>query len=303
MMATPHERRQQLYTLLGKLPDRHRRISAKSLATEQRDRYVLETLELDLNGIEPVPAYFARPLDIRGKVPAIVYNHAHGGDYALGKGELLRSRVQLQPRPYVDELTSRGYAVLCIDHWVFGQRATMKESELFKLMLWRGQVMWGMMLYDSIRAVDYLTQRDDVDADRIATLGLSMGSNMAWWLAALDERIKVCIDLCCLTDYDALIATAGLDRHGLYYYVPDLLNHFTTAQINALIAPRPHLSLAGARDSLTPPQGLDRIDRELRQVYAHHSAADRWRLVREDVGHEETATMRREVLAFLHQWL
>ena len=28
---------------------------------------------------------------------------------------------------------------------------------------------------------------------------------MAWWLAALDERITCCIDLCCLTDFEALI--------------------------------------------------------------------------------------------------
>ena len=56
-------------------------------------------------------------------------------------------------------------------------------------MLWHGQVMWGMMVYDSIRAVDYLVSRDDVDPGRIATMGISMGSTMAWWAAALDTRI------------------------------------------------------------------------------------------------------------------
>ena len=82
-----------------------------------------------------------------------------------------------------------------------------------------------------------------------------MGSTMAWWLAALDERVKVCVDLCCLTDFAALIETRGLDGHGIYYYVPRLLKHFTTAEINALIAPRPHLALAGNYDRLTPSPG------------------------------------------------
>ena len=68
-------------------------------------------------------------------------------------------------------------------------------------MLWEGQVMWGMMVYDSLRAIDYLVSRPDVDAARVATLGLSMGSTMAWWVAALDTRIKVCVDICCLTDF------------------------------------------------------------------------------------------------------
>ena len=87
---------------------------------------------------------------------------------------------------------------------------------------------------------------------------------MAGWLAALDERVKVCVDLCCLADFQALMEHRSLEGHGLYYFVPGLLKHFTSAQINALIAPRAHLSLAGIYDPLTPPDGLDRIDGELR---------------------------------------
>ena len=91
----------------------------------------------------------------------------------------------------------------------------------------------------------------------------------------------------------------GLDGHGIYYYVPSLLKHFSTADINALIAPRPHLSLAGDYDPLTPPDGLDRIDRELRRVYEAAGAADAWQLERYETGHFETAAMRSEILAFL----
>ena len=119
----------------------------------------------------------------------------------------------------------------------------------------------------------------------------------------LDERVKVCVDLCCLTDFHELIATRGLDGHGIYYYVPSLLKHFTAAQINALIAPRPHLGLAGNLDPLTPRAGLDRIDAELRRVYAEHNAANAWTMKRYEIGHFETAEMRAEVLAYLKAWL
>jgi hypothetical protein len=68
---------------------------------------------------------------------------------------------------------------------------------------------------------------------------------MAWWTAALDERLKVTVDICCLTDFQALIANHNLSGHGVYYFVPSLLKHFTTSEINALIVPRPHLALAG----------------------------------------------------------
>jgi len=174
---------------------------------------------------------------------------------------------------------------------------------MFKAMLWQGQVLWGMMVYDGLRALDFLLTRPEVDAQRIATLGMSMGSTMAWWLGALDERIKVTVDINCLTDFQALLARKALSLHGLYYFVPGLIKHFTTAQINALIAPRAHLGLAGLRDKLTPVDGLDVIDKELQQVYAKLGHPERWKLLRYDVEHQETPEGRQEIIAFLKQFL
>ena len=85
---------------------------------------------------------------------------------------------------------------------------------------------------------------------RVGTLGMSMGSTMAWWLAALDERVQ--------GDGghqlpDRLLRPSsphkGLRsaRH-LLLRARRSSKHFTTSQINALIAPRAHLGLAGLRD-------------------------------------------------------
>lgn len=303
MAHDPTMRRAELLSLLGDLPPLDRPIRAERLWRDTRPHYHLEKWTLDLNGLEPVPAYVTLPLDARGPTPAVLYNHAHGSDYALGKDELLNGRSHLQAPPYAEALAREGVAALCIDHWVFGERATRTESAAFKQMLWEGRVLWGMMVYDSLRAIDFLVERPEVDPARIGTLGLSMGSTMAWWVAALDTRVQVCVDLCCLTDYQALIDAGGLDGHGVYYYVPRLLKHFTSAEINALIAPRPHLGLAGDRDPLTPPAGLDRIDAALRDAYAAAGAPEAWRLLRYDCGHQETPGMRVEVIEWLRRWL
>jgi dienelactone hydrolase len=296
-------RRKELYNLLGDLPESRRKIGASKIDEEERDNYILEKLVLDLNGIEDVPAYFTRP---KGKQPpfaTILYNHAHGGDYQLGKDELLNGRKLLGQPPYAEALARQGYAAICIDHWVFGERHGRTESATFKEMIWHGKVLWGMMVYDSIRAVDYLVSRKDVDKNRIGSLGLSMGSTMAWWLAALDTRIKVCVDICCLTDFHELIEHRGLDEHGIYYYVPSLLKHFTTTEINKLIVPRPHLSLAGIFDPLTPADGLEKIDKNLKKAYSAAKASDAWRMVRYRTGHFETADMRARIMAFLKKYL
>ena len=299
----PRKRREELFRLLGDLPPRNRKIESRIVSTSEKPGYVLERLVLDLNGIEPVPAYFIRPKNASGRIPAVLYNHWHGGMYHLGKDQLLWESPDSHLPCYADVLTGLGCCALCIDHWAFGERATHTEMDLFKEMLWKGQDLWGMMVYDSLRALDYLMVRAETDPGRIATLGMSMGSTMAWWVAALDERVKVCVDICCLTDFQALLETQGLEGHGIYYYVPSLLKHFTSSQINALIAPRPHLSLAGNRDPLTPPAGLDRIDRELKAVYARLGTPDHWKLLRYDVGHQETPEMRSEVISFLKRFL
>ena len=298
-----NKRQQELYALLGDLPARNRPIKVERVITEECEHYVLEKLMLDLNGIELVPAYFVRPKDLAGRAPTMIYNHAHGGNYALGKDEFTVGRDALQSPPYAVELARRGWCGFCMDTWNFGERRGRTEAELFKEMLWQGQVLWGMMVYDSIRGIDYLVSRPEVDPKRLCTAGISMGSTMAWWLAALDERIKVTVDICCLTDFHTLIKTRGLDGHGLYYYVPKLLKHFTTAQINALIAPRAHLSVAGNYDKLTPPEGLDLIDAELKRAYAKAGARSAWKLLRYDIGHFETAAMRAEIFEFLEKWL
>jgi hypothetical protein len=296
-------RRQALYDLLGELPPRDRAISARVIRREAREDFELEVLSLELNGQEPVPGYFLTPRRDDGPFPVVLFHHAHGGDHELGKDEVLRGRPAQQRPPFGEALTRAGYAVLCTDMWNFGDRRGRTESALFKESLWKGRVLWGLMVYDSLRSVDYLATRPDVDVARIATMGMSLGSTMAWWTAALDTRIKVCVDICCMTDFQALIDSDGLDGHGIYYYVPKLMQHFTTAEINALIAPRAHLSLAGDHDRLTPPAGLDRIDAALREVYREAGAPEAWTMLRYRVGHIETADMRAESLAFLARWL
>jgi hypothetical protein len=297
--ATAADRRAELYRLLGRLPPRDRPVSARLVSTEERGSYTLEKLILDLNGEEPAPAYFARPNGAVGPRPTVLFNHSHGGGYGIGKAEFIDGRTYLAPPPYAEFLTSLGYNALCFDAWIFGERSGRAELDMYKDMIWHGRVLWGMMVYDAIKAVDYLVTRADVDATRLATVGMSMGSSTAQWLGALDPRVKVIIDICCLTDWHTLVEVGGLKGHGIYYYVPDLLNHFTTAQMNALIAPRAHLSLAGTLDALTPAKGLDVVDAELRRTYAAAGRPGHWKLSRYDVGHQETGAMREEIRAWL----
>jgi dienelactone hydrolase len=300
------KRRKELWALLGDLPEK-RPPRAQVLSIEQLDGFKLERLVLDLNGIQPVPALLLIPDNLKKPAPAIQYIHWHGGDYFVGKQELLRGTRAMQP--YAPVYAQKGIVALAIDSWCFGERApypndgSRGEGDTFKEMIWKGQVLFGMMMFDEWQALNYLCSRPEVDPKRIGSFGISMGSTKSWWLAALDERISVCIDLCCLTDYEALLAEHGQYRHGIYCFVPSLLKHFQTMEINELIVPRPRLSLDGRQDGLTPPKGVERIRDYLLPLYRQFGREQDCRIELFDCGHKELPEMRAIILEWLDKFL
>jgi dienelactone hydrolase len=304
--ATQAQRRRELWALLGDLPWQHRLGPATLVKKEKHDGYTLERLILDLNGEEPVPALLLIPDKRQTPAPALLYIHWHGGMYELGKEQLLKG-VEAQPA-YAPVCAEKGLVTLAIDSWCFGERkgeadGHTGEEDTFKLMLWKGQVLFGMMIFDELRALDYLASRPEVDTRRLGAFGMSMGATKAWWLAALDPRVSVCIDVCCLTDFDELIKTHALNEHGIYYYVPSLLKHFHTAQINELIVPRPHLSVNGRQDPLTPPAGVEKIREYLMPLYRQHGKEQDCHIELYDCAHVELPEMRKLVLKWMDHYL
>ena len=299
-------RRKELWSLLGDLPWEHRPGPAKLVSTEKHDGYTLERLVLDLNGQEPVPALLLIPDKRQERAPGMLYIHWHAGMYGLGKEQLIRG-VEQQPA-YAPVLAEKGIVTLAIDSWCFGERqheadGHTGEEDAFKLMLWRGQVLYGMMVFDEFRALDYLAGRAEVDPQRLGVFGMSMGATKAWWLAALDKRVRLCMDVCCLTDYDELIKAHSLKEHGIYYYVPSLLKHFQAAQINELIVPRAHLSVNGRFDVLTPAAGVEKIRDYLLPLYRAHGREQDCRIELFNCKHVELPEMRKLILEWMDRYL
>jgi len=304
--AFQEKRRKQLWGLLGDLPWQHRPGPARLVRTEKHEGYTLERMILDLNGQEPVPALLLIPDKRQTPAPGMLYIHWHAGMYGLGKEQLLQG-VKAQPA-YAPICAEKGIVTLAIDSWCFGERQHLAdghtgEEDTFKLTLWNGKVLFGMMLFDEFRALDYLASRAEVDPARLGVFGMSMGATKAWWLTALDPRVKLCLDVCCLTDFEELIKAHSLKEHGIYYYVPALLKHFQTAQINELIVPRAHLSVNGRQDPLTPPAGVEKIRDYLSPLYRTHGRERDCRIELYDCAHVELPEMRKLILEWMDRYL
>ena len=289
------QRRADLWRLLGPRPMLDGAPSGTLIKTEVTEFARVEQWTLSLNSEEPVLALLLHPLHEppRG---IVLYCHAHGNRHDMGKAELLKGRPALQSPPYGEVLPAMGYAVLAIDHWCFGERAANAERATVKRLLWQGKTLWGYRVHDTLVSLEWLRLQAGFANVPVTALGLSMGSTMAVWAAALDPTITACIDLCCLAEFDALLANGSFDLHGEYFFVPGLLAEFSAAEISALIAPRRHLSMVGLADPLTPLAGVASVDAEMVETYRALGDANGWTQYRSPVGHVETAEMRNLVL-------
>ena len=305
--------RAQLWELLGKLPPRPRKPIVETISREDRGDYVVERFRFDNGAGATVPGCLFLPKKISGKAPAILYCHWHGGEYDIGKEEMFQAKHT--PEPPGPTFAKRGLVVLGIDAYCFGERngrgpggpeekGSAGEMTASKFNLWVGRTLWGMMLRDDLMGLDYLAARPEVDARRLGVMGMSMGATRSWWLMALDERLKTGVAIACLTRYRNLMEHEMLKAHGIYYFVPNLLNHFDTEAVIALIAPRPALFLNGDDDLGSPEDGIHAIEAAVRPAYRLYGKENDFESrVYAGQGHVYTPEMWTKTLAWMDEHL
>ena len=303
--------RATLLRCLGEMPPRPDPRMVKVLSKEDHDDYLLERFEFH-NGIDMVvPGILLIPKNRQGPAPAILGLHGHGSSKESICTDHKSSQL-IGPM-----LARRGYVVAAIDACFNGDRvgkgpagpkldkgANAQELSLFKLYLWQGRSLWGMMLREEQCLLDYLETRPEVDNTRIAATGMSMGCTRSWWLAAIDERIRAVAGVACFTRYTELIAHGNLRKHGIYYFVPGVLRHFDTEAIHALIAPRPHLELSGDQDGGAPTDGIAALEKKLAALYRLYGKGDHFRsVIYKDTGHEYLPEMKQEMVEWFERHL
>jgi dienelactone hydrolase len=300
--------RSTLLRLLGEMPARPSPSKVKVVSKEDQGDYILERFEFH-NGLMNVPGILLLPKGRKGAVPAIIGLHGHGSSKESICTDA-KSGQFIGP-----QLARKGYIVAAIDSYFNGERvgkgpagrlekASGQEASLFKLFLWQGRTLWGMMLRDEQCLIDYLETRPEVDRQRIAATGMSMGCTRSWWLAAIDDRIKAIVGVACFTRYTELIAHGNLRMHGIYYFVPGVLAHFDVEAVYALVAPRPMLMLSGDQDGGAPTDGVITLEKKLGAVYRLHGKSDHFRSVLyKDTGHEYLPEMKAEMIEWFERYL
>src|SRR5262245_14174008 len=301
--------RATLRDCLGEMRARPDPSRVRVVSREDRGDYIQERFEFD-NGVDmTVPGVLLLPKHRKHPAPTIIALHGHGSSKESVCADTRNSQL-VGPL-----LAKRGYVVAAIDAYFSGDRVgkgpagrlddnRAQEASLFKLYLWQGRTLWGMMLRDEQCLIDYLETRPEVDRQRIAATGMSMGCTRSSWLAAIDDRIQAIVGVACFTRYTELIAHGNLRAHGIYYFVPGLLRHFDTEAIYALVAPRPMLMLSGDQDGGAPTDGIEVLEKKLAAIYKLYGQEGQFRsVVYRNTGHEYLPEMKEEMTRWFERHL
>jgi dienelactone hydrolase len=253
-----------------------------------------------------VPAFVLIPKGLKKPAPAIVDLHSHGGMFLFGKEKVVDlgnnhpamsvyHQRNYDGRPTATALVRRGYVVVTIDAFFFGERRLMmdadfahgwdrskysledikklnlqcrsREETLVKGLIFAGLTWPGIVFWDDIRTVDYLVTRPDVDPTRIGCLGISMGGYRTIYLAGLDERIKAA----CVTGFMSSVAPmrlAHLDKHSWVHFLPGLHRFLDLPDVASMAAPRALLVQQCSQDGLFPIVGMKDSIEKISRAYA-----------------------------------
>ena len=298
-------KKRQLTRLLGGFPPNDA-LSARTVRRKEEPDRIVEWIEYEAEPGDIVPAILLIPRRRTPPLPAVLCHHQHAGQYDLGKSEVVGWAGNPQ-QAYAAELCARGYITHAPDTIGFEDRSHPSlagadyERFLHYELLLKGLTLQGRMIWDAMRAVDYLASRPEVDADRIGMIGHSMGAAETWFSMSLEPRIKAGAASCATTTYAAIVAANAVHNPG--FYVPGILRWGDIPEVVSLIAPRPLLILNGEKDWRFPVSGAKEVVARAGMLYRRLGKPDALQLFVSPGGHEFTDEMRQRAYHWLDRWL
>jgi len=132
-----------------------------------------------------------------------------------------------------------------------------------------GTTYMGLTTYENMRALDYLCSREDVDADRVAAVGMCWSGVQCYVLAALDERVKAACAVCGIAPQGTLPTDFAFAQGHMCIgsFLPGFLEEAGIQDLMALIAPRPLLVQNNVTEEWYPVLGFRSAKAETKMVY------------------------------------
>ena len=142
----------------------------------------------------------------------------------------------------------------------------------------------GVEVWNAVRALDLLQRLPGVDSSRMGATGISGGGAMTWFTAAVDDRVKAAAPVCSTGTVESHVCKRTLDHHcDCMFWINTRM--WDMPDVGALIAPRPLLIVAAARDWIYDVQSVKVVYERLKPLYEMLGAPENLRLVVTPSGH------------------
>jgi hypothetical protein len=166
----------------------------------------------------------------------------------------------------------------------------------------RGYTPAGVEAWNAIRALDYLQSRSDVDATRFGVTGRSGGGAHSWYLAALDDRIKVTVPVAGITDLQNYVIDGCVEGHCDCMFMMNTYR-WDYGMLAALTAPRPLLLGNSDKDRIFPLDGVMRIHAQIKRIYKLYDATNNFGLLITEGPHEDTQDLQVPTFRWFNRFL
>ncbi|MFW6099882.1 MAG: alpha/beta hydrolase family protein [Bacteroidota bacterium] len=210
-------------------------------------------------------------------------------------------------------LAKHGFAVLCPDPIGQGERkqiltedgkgkfpSTLEHNIEGVAPILMGENIATYMIWDAMRAVDYLVSRPEVDSSRIGCTGISGGGNRTSYMMALDERIDVASNGCFITTTRRKNESPGpgdaeQNIHGQIAFGMDHADYIH------MRAPKPTL-LLGATMDFVPIEGTWESYREAKRLYTRLDEPAKVSIVEAYEEHGYSEPLREATVNWMLRW-
>ena len=301
-LATWQQHRRAFFlNQLGGFPDRSP-LNPKITGQLTIDDYRIEKL------------YFESQPDLH--VTATLYLPQGEGPFAAvlhptGHSASAKNRTLYQQASIV--IVKGGCAVLCYDPIGQGERCQLFNSDgkpyasthqhtlINQASHLLGSNIARTMIWDGMRAIDYLQSRSDILADKIGCMGISGGGTNTSYLMALDDRITAAAPGCYLTGFRSLLTTIGPQdaEQNIHGQIAFGMDH---ADYVLMRLPKPTLIMAATHDYFDIKGAWD-LFRAGKRFATRQGFPERVDLLESNTEHGFPKEMRVGAANWMRRWL
>jgi cephalosporin-C deacetylase-like acetyl esterase len=298
--------KETLLNLTGPFPEKNP-LNATITRTIEKQEYRVEHIVFESQPEFYVTSSLFIPNNRGGEpAPAILYVSGHTVDgYRSGAYQHV-----------ILNLVKKGFIVFAIDPVGQGERLEYYDPETGESAVGgpttehaypggqafiTGSSLARYMIWDGIRAVDYLLERDEVDPERIGITGMSGGGTQTAYIAALDERIYASVPSNYITSFTRLLQTLG-PQDSEQNFFRGIAHGIDHADLLAVRAPKPALMMS-TRNDFFSIQGARETAQEVSKIYEAYGEPGNFGMAEEDGGHTVPLKNREAMYAFFQHHL